>query len=119
MAINWSSVLPGVFSLINGVAAASAAGKLSTYNTIAQTAVKSAVTKVDGGVTSLKAAFDTFETGNPIVAAAVTEFTTLAGTLGITLPTEEGIVTHVQAAIADLAGTFVPSVSTATAAPVA
>ncbi|MBB2160103.1 hypothetical protein [Gluconacetobacter sacchari] len=115
MAIDWKSILGSAFAVVNGVAGASAAGKLSTYNTVAQTAIKAAVTKVDGGVDQLKTAFDTFETANPLVAQALTEFSTLATTLGLTLPTEDGIVTHIKAAIADLQGMFVPDTSTASA----
>ncbi len=116
MNIDWKSLLGSAGSMINGVVEASAAGKLSTYNTVAQTAIKAAVTKVDGGVDQLKTAFDTFETTNPLVAQALTEFSTLATTLGLTLPTEDGIVTHVKAAIADLQGMFVPDTSTPTPA---
>lgn len=114
MNIDWKSLLGSAGSVINGVAEASAAGKLATYNTVAQTAIKAAVTKVDGGVDQLKAAFDAFETANPLVAQGLSEFRTLATTLGLTLPTEDGIVTHIKAAIADLQGMFVPADTTAT-----
>ncbi len=122
MNIDWKSLLGSAGSMINGVVEASAAGKLSTYNTVAQTAIKAAVTKVDGGVDQLKASFDAFETANPLVAQALTEFSTLATTLGLTLPTEDGIVTHIKAAIADLQGMFVPqppTTSAGTATPAA
>ncbi|MFT8645659.1 hypothetical protein [Gluconacetobacter sp.] len=129
MSIKWSSFLPGLFATANTVAVATVAGKLSGYNTIAQSAVKAAVTTVDNGIDHLRSSFDTFLTSNPVVQSAVTEFGTLAQTVGLDVPTEDQIVTHVKAAIFDLAGSIVPAsvlastpattVATTTAAPAA
>ncbi|GAB6965976.1 hypothetical protein JCM25156A_32100 [Komagataeibacter kakiaceti JCM 25156] len=117
MAINFATILPGIFSGINALLAASAENKLSTYNAVAQTAIKAAVTKVDDGVTHLQTAFTTFEAANPVVTQAIAEFKELATILGLFVPTEAAVVTHVQAAIADLSGVLVPqTTTTATAA---
>ncbi|KAB8123985.1 hypothetical protein D3W54_06980 [Komagataeibacter medellinensis] len=116
MAINVASLLPGIFSGINALLAASAENKLSTYNAVAQTAIKAAVTQVDGGVDSLQTAFTKFEASNPVVAQAIAEFKSLATILGLFVPTEEAIVTHVQAAITDLSGILVPQATTTTTA---
>mgnify|MGYP001295595835 CR=1 FL=1 len=116
MKIAWTSILGPVFSVLNSVIPAIAGSKLATYSSVAQAAVKSAVTTVDGGIDKLQAAFDKFENGNPIVASAVSEFTTLAKSLGVELPTEDAIVTHLKAAVADLAGIFVPQITPVPAA---
>lgn len=112
MKIAWTTILGPVFSVLNSVIPAIAGSKLATYSSVAQAAVKSAVTTVDGGIDKLQSAFDKFENGNPIVASAVSEFTTLAKSLGVELPTEDAIVTHLKAAVADLAGIFVPQINT-------
>ena len=116
MKIAWTTILGPVFSVLNSVIPAIAGSKLATYSSVAQAAVKSAVTTVDGGIDKLQAAFDKFENGNPIVASAVSEFTTLAKSLGVELPTEDAIVTHLKAAVADLAGIFVPQITPVPAA---
>lgn len=79
---------------------------LSGLDTAARTAVKSLVTELDNGVDLLRSAFDKFETANPLVATGITLATTLATSQGLHLPTEDAIVTHVKAAIADIAAAF-------------
>lgn len=102
------AVISPVFSVLNAIVPSIAGSKLATSASIAQTAVKSAVTAIDGGVDHLQAAFASFEGSNPVVAASVTEFVTLSKSLGVALPTQDAIVTHVKAAVADLAGILVP-----------
>lgn len=113
------SFISPLFSVLNAIVPSIAGSKLATSASIAQTAVKSAVTAIDSGVDHLQAAFANFETRNPVVAASVTEFVTLSKSLGVALPTQDAIVTHVKAAVADLAGILVPQVAPATPAPAA
>ncbi|MBM9400361.1 hypothetical protein JUN65_01975 [Gluconacetobacter azotocaptans] len=127
MSIKLASFLPGLFATANTVAAATVAGKLSGYGTIAQQAIKSAVTTVDGGIDHLRSAYDTYKSANPVVSTAVGEFATLAETVGLQVPSLDQIETHLKAAIYDLAGAVVPasvlgsppSTTTTTADPVA
>ena len=80
---------------------------LAGLNTAAQTAIKAAVTEVNDGLDHLSAAFHTFETANPLVQSALASITTLAPQLGLTaLPTEAELLTHIKAAIAELAAIF-------------
>lgn len=117
MTINWKSILGSVFPLIGTMIATATGGTLATYNATAQTAVKSAVTKVDGGVTHLKTLFDTWDAANPLAQEAISGTVSMLRNLGFVVPTEDSVVTHVQAAIADLAGIYVKpdSATTATA----
>jgi hypothetical protein len=117
MNINWKSILGSVFPLIGTMIATATGGTLATYNATAQTAVKSAVTKVDGGVTHLKTLFDTWDAANPLAQEAISGTVSMLRNLGFVVPTEDSVVTHVQAAIADLAGIYVTpdSATTATA----
>lgn len=107
MTINWKSILGSVFPLIGTVIATATGGTLATYNATAQTAVKSAITKVDGGVTHLKTLFDTWDAANPLAQEAISGTVSMLRNLGFVVPTEDSVVTHVQAAIADLAGIYV------------
>nr|WP_298797496.1 hypothetical protein [uncultured Acetobacter sp.] len=113
--IAWSTILSPLFGILNAVVPAIAGSKMATYSSVAQTAVKSAVATVDGGIDKLQTAFDKFETDNPIVASAISEFTTLAKSLGFELPTEAAIVVHLKAAVTDLASILVPQTSSAPA----
>ncbi|NHO33312.1 hypothetical protein [Acetobacter fallax] len=115
MTVSVSGILSSIFPVLNAIIPGVAGGKLSTYSTIAQTAIKSAVTTIDGGISNLQAAYDKFETSNPLVQMSVSEFVTLAKSLGVALPTEDAVITHLKAAVADLAGILVP-VSDATSA---
>ncbi|WP_308719209.1 hypothetical protein [Komagataeibacter xylinus] len=116
MAVNWKSLLATVFPLVGTVIATATGGTLATYNATAQTAVKSALTKVDGGVTHLQSLFDTWDAANPLAQEAIAGTVSMLRNLGFTVPTEDSVVTHVQAAIADLAGIYVtPDSTTATA----
>lgn len=114
MTINWKSLLSSVFPLVGTVIATATGGTLATYNATAQTAVKSAITKVDGGVTHLQTLFDTWDAANPLAQEAISGTVSLLRSLGFVVPTEDSIVTHVQAAIADLAGIYVTPDSTTT-----
>lgn len=113
------SFISPLFSVLNAIVPSIAGSKLATSASIAQTAVKSAVTAIDGGVDHLQAAFANFESRNPVVAASVTEFVILSESLGVALPTQDAIVTHVKAAVADLAGILAPQVVPATPVPAA
>ena len=115
MSFKWKNILPGIVSFFGNLGSTSASSLLANYQTSAQTAVKAAVTKVDNGVDWLQAAFDKWEDSNPLAQEAITGATALLKALGIQLPDESAVVTHVKAAVADLAGIFVPQTTTAAA----
>lgn len=114
MSFKWKSILPGIVSFFGNLGSGSAGSLLANYQTAAQTAVKAAVTKVDNGIDQLQSAFDKWEDSNPLAKEAITDTTALLKALGIQLPDESAVVTHVKAAVADLAGIFVPQATTAT-----
>ncbi|OUJ01539.1 hypothetical protein [Acetobacter cibinongensis] len=103
-----ASLLPSLFGLLGNVGSAALGDKMAAYNTAAQTAVKAAVTKVDDGVDHLQTAFKSWETSNPVAQEAIDGTIGLLRDLGIAVPKQDVVVTHVKAAIADLAGIFVP-----------
>ncbi|MCW4589363.1 hypothetical protein NO263_02005 [Gluconacetobacter entanii] len=113
MSFKWKSILPGIVSFFGNLGSGSASSKLANYETAAQTAVKAAVTKVDDGIGWLQAAFNQWEDSNPLAKEAITGATDLLKALGIQVPDENAVVTHVKAAVADLAGIFVPQTTTA------
>lgn len=122
MSIKWSAILPGLFSVLGNIGSAAAGNKLATYNAAAVTAVKSAVTKVDGGVDHLQAAFTKWEDANPVAQEAIAGTVSLLRGLGVTVPDLDVVTTHVKAAVADLSGILVPQdtpAQVATAAPTA
>ncbi len=114
MSFKWKNILPGIISFFVNLGSGSASSLLANYQTAAQTAVKAAVTKVDNGVDWLQAAFNKWEDNNPLAKEAITDATALLKALGIQLPDESAVVTHVKAAVADLAGIFVPQTSATT-----
>lgn len=109
--MSYLNILQTVFSALNALIPSIAGNKLANYSSIAQVAVKSAVTTVDGGIDQLQSAFNSFESANPVVELSVAEFTTLAKSLGVSLPTQDAIVSHLKAAVADLAGILVPTIA--------
>ncbi|MCH4024022.1 MAG: hypothetical protein LKH33_10430 [Acetobacter sp.] len=102
-----ASIFSGLSSIAAVVGGTGASGRISTINTAAQTAVKAAVTEVDGGIDKLRSAYDKWESGNEVVSTAVNGTITILRNLGLKVPTEDAIVLHVKAAIADLAGILV------------
>ncbi|WP_278368089.1 hypothetical protein [Acetobacter orientalis] len=112
MSFKLSTFLPSLFGILSNVGSAALGDKLTAYNSAAQTAVKAAVTKVDGGIDHLQTAFASWEKSNPVAQEAIDGTTNLLRGLGIAVPKEEVVITHVKAAIADLAGIFVPVPST-------
>lgn len=118
MSINWKAILPSIFGALSAIGGVAANGKIAAVNSAAQTAVKSAVTTVDGGIDKLVAAYTKFETDNEVVAEAITGTAGLLRGLGLTVPSVSTIEIHVKAAIADLAGILVPVTSTTSGAPV-
>ncbi|MCE0745539.1 hypothetical protein LWC05_16845 [Acetobacter sicerae] len=119
MSIKWKAILPSLFGTLSAVGGVAANGKIAALNSAAQTAVKAAVTKVDGGIDKLVAAYNTFETNNEVVAEAITGTVGVLKGLGLTVPDISTVEIHVKAAIADLAGILVPVTSTATTATTA
>ncbi|MCE2566185.1 hypothetical protein [Komagataeibacter sp. FNDCF1] len=119
MSIKWSAILPGLFSVLGNIGSAAAGNKLATYNAAAVTAVKSAVTKVDGGVDHLQAAFTKWEDANPVAQEAIKGTVSLLRGLGVTVPDLDVVTTHVKAAVADLSGILVPQDTPAQATTVA
>ncbi|MFT8896751.1 MAG: hypothetical protein ABF968_07280 [Acetobacter sp.] len=119
MSINWKAILPSIFGTLSAIGGVAANGKIAALNSAAQTAVKAAVTKVDGGIDKLVSAYNTFETNNEVVAEAITGTVGVLKGLGLTVPDISTIEIHVKAAIADLAGILVPVTSTVATTPVA
>ncbi|GFE93516.1 hypothetical protein [Acetobacter persici] len=109
------TILPSVFAIAGNLLSVGAGSKLAAYSSAAQTAVKAAVTKVDTGVDDLQTAFGKFEASNPVVQEAFDGTVTLLRGLGVAVPKEDVVMTHVKAAIADLAGIFVPASASADA----
>lgn len=112
MSFKLSTFLPSLFGILSNVGSAALGDKLTVYNSAAQTAVKAAVTKVDGGIDHLQTAFANWETSNPVAQEAIDGTISLLRGLGIAVPKEDVVITHVKAAIADLVGIFVPVTST-------
>ncbi|GAN89899.1 hypothetical protein Gbfr_009_024 [Gluconobacter frateurii M-2] len=83
------------------------ANKGAAYQKIANQAVRSAVTSTDGGIDKLVATFKTFESEQPLVQTAVTEFVTLAKAAGFNVPSLDAVQSHIKSAIYDLATAFV------------
>ncbi|GBQ15200.1 hypothetical protein CFR78_04310 [Komagataeibacter rhaeticus] len=115
MSIKWSAILPDIFAVLGNIGSAAAGNKISAYNTAAQTAVKAAVTKVDGGIDKLQAAFTKWEDSNEVAQEAISGTVTLLRGLGVTVPDLDVVTTHVKAAVADLSGILVPQDTTAQA----
>lgn len=109
------TILPSVFAIAGNLLSVGAGSKLAAYSSAAQTAVKAAVTKADNGVDDIQAAFSKFEASNPVVQEAFDGTVTLLRGLGVAVPKEDVVMTHVKAAIADLVGIFVPASSTSDA----
>jgi len=107
--MNFKSLLAPILSMAAPILGTLIAGKGTKYQGIAQVAVKSAVTKADGGIDKLVAAFQKFESSNEIVQEATTEFLTLAKQAGFVLPTIDVVQAHLKAAIYDLATGIMPN----------
>jgi len=107
--VNWKTILTSASALLSPLVGTLIAGKGTKYQSIAQVAVKSAVTKIDGGIDKLVESYQSFRTDNEIVAEAQNEFLLLAKQAGFVLPSVAVIQTHVKAAIYDLATAIVPN----------
>ncbi|MCX8666401.1 hypothetical protein J3T99_02010 [Acetobacteraceae bacterium B3987] len=83
-------------------------GIFQKYGTVAQTAVRSAITKTDGGLTNLVAVYQRWDEAHPLVQTAIAEARELLRMAGLNAPDAAGLATHVRAAIHDLASAFVP-----------
>lgn len=107
--MNFKSLIAPLLTMAAPILGSVIAGKGVKYQGIAQVAVKSAVTKIDGGIDKLVAAFDKFESGNEVVQEATTEFLALAKQAGFVLPTVDVVQAHLKAAIYDLATAIAPN----------
>ncbi|RUT27382.1 hypothetical protein C0V97_01025 [Asaia sp. W19] len=111
--MNWKSLLSSLSSTILSVAqpllGSIIAGKATKYQDIAQTAVKSAVTKIDGGIDQLAESYNTFREDNPVFVEAQDEFLALAKNAGIVIPDLAVVQTHLKEAIFDLASGLFPN----------
>ncbi|CAI9120463.1 hypothetical protein [Brytella acorum] len=104
-----SALLTSAIAIGGPVLASVISGKATSIEDLAQKAVKSAVTTVDGGLDKLSTAFITFEAANPIVKTAIDELYTLSTAAGLKIPTPDVALTQVKAALFDLATMFVSS----------
>ncbi|MFT9448412.1 hypothetical protein [Gluconobacter japonicus] len=118
-----ASTLTSVLALATPYLTGFLTNKGAAYQKIAAQAVRSAVTASDNGIDKLVASFTKFETENPLVQTAVTEFATLATAAGFNVPTLDAVQSHIKSAIYDLATALVPAdqltVATAVPAPAA
>ncbi|WP_336947373.1 hypothetical protein [Asaia sp. HN010] len=110
---NWKNLLSSVGAAVVGIAApalsAVVSGKATKYQDIAQTAVKSAVTKIDGGIDQLAESYNKFRDDNPVFVEAQNEFLALAKEAGIVIPDLAVVQTHLKGAIFDLASGLFPN----------
>lgn len=109
MKFSFKTLVSPLAALVATAGAAAVSGKAAAFETLAQTAVKSAVTKVDGGIDKLAAAFTTYAADNEIVSQGIDTFQTLATSAGLSVPTLDVVRTHIEAAIYDLATIVVPA----------
>lgn len=111
--MNWKSLLSSLSSTILSIAqpllGSIVAGKATKYQDIAQTAVKSAVTKIDGGIDQLAESYNKFRDDNPVFVEAQDEFLALAKNAGIVIPDLTVVQTHLKEAIFDLASGLFPN----------
>ncbi|WP_406586787.1 hypothetical protein [Asaia lannensis] len=111
--MNWKSILSSLSSTILSLAqpalSAVVSGRATKYQDIAQTAVKSAVTKIDGGIDQLAESYDKFREDNPVFVEAQNEFLALAKEAGIVIPDLAVVQTHLKGAIFDLASGLFPN----------
>jgi len=111
--MNWKSLLSSLSSTILAVAqpllGSIIAGKATKYQDIAHTAVRSAITKIDGGIDQLAESYNRFRDDNPVYVEAQNEFLGLAKDAGIVIPDLAVVQTHLKAAIFDLATGFFPN----------
>lgn len=83
-------------------------GVFHKYGTVAQTAVRSAITKTDNGLNHLVEVYQRWDESHPLVQTAIAEARELLRLAGLNAPDAAGLATHVRAAIHDLASAFVP-----------
>lgn len=89
-------------------------GKLATLNSTVQASLASGTTTAEAEIDKLQATLDTFSTATPLVGTILGAVPTLLHELGLEVPSEEQISTHLKAAIADVVGAL--QVPTAAAA---
>ncbi|MGI4976551.1 MAG: hypothetical protein ACRYG6_06375 [Janthinobacterium lividum] len=89
--------IPALIGLVAG-------NRLVTVNATIQAALTRAETDATGEIERLKAAFDAFEDGNPMVAAALDAARRSSVALGLDFPGEDQVVAQVKAAAVDLIG---------------
>ncbi len=89
---------------IEALVAMTLAGKLATLNTTVQSSLVGATTTAEVEITKLQAALDSFSTSTPMVGTILGAVPTMLRTLGLEVPSEEQVSTHLKAAIADVVG---------------
>lgn len=82
-------------------------GVLHKYGQVAQTAVRSAVTKTDDGLDHLVAVYRRYDAAHPLVQTAIAEAQNLLRLSGLKTPSAEELGSHIRAAIHDVASAFV------------
>lgn len=90
------------------------AGKLATLNATVQSSLATGTTTAEAEIDKLQATLDTFSTDTPMVGTILSAVPALLKELGLDVPSEEQIATHLKAAIADVVGALqTPSAATA------
>ena len=93
-------------------------GVISKYGSVANTAVRSAITKTDNGLHHLVSVYQKWDAAHPLVQTALSEAAVLIRLTGLKVPDADALETHVRAAIHDLASAVVdvPTVDTGSTA---
>lgn len=82
-------------------------GVLHRYGQVAQTAVRSAVTRTDDGLSHLVAVYRRYDASHPLVQTAIAEAQNLLRLSGLKAPSADELGSHIRAAIHDVASAFV------------
>lgn len=82
-------------------------GVLHRYGQVAQTAVRSAVTRTDDGLNHLVAVYRKYDAAHPLVQTAIAEAQNLLRLTGLKAPSADELGSHIRAAIHDVASAFV------------
>lgn len=89
---------------IEALVAMTLAGKLATLNTTVQSSLVAATSTAEEEIDKLQATLDGFSASTPMVATILDAVPTLLRELGLDVPSEDQVATHLKAAIADVVG---------------
>ncbi|GBQ08917.1 hypothetical protein [Saccharibacter floricola] len=116
--MTFSNVLTKVAPLLSSILEPAFGGLFHKYGAVAETAVRSAITKSDNGLNALVAVYRHYDETHPLVQTAISEAQSLLKMAGLNAPDADGLAMHIRAAIHDLASAFVSLEGSQAAAPV-